>query len=315
MVTGLDQPWIRTGPSNHVYVGYNDLSFAGSDVTPLGTGNGATAFVLVYPNGLSTPAKDVKAVPIDRLPSTKASDSPEVRLAVNGNTVYAAFTHWTSVIDSTTDPVTDKPTQQRYTSQVVVVRSDDGGEDDFTALGNAGAGVQVALPTSYAAYKGNVRLALGQQRAEPGLAIAVDPNDPNRVIVVYGAAPGLSISTANTQLIVAESTDGGLTWNTKNTLSASLTNYALPALSILADGSVGLLYGDYKFTTNTLEQHLLTTTNDFKSAMCSSALKAMPNPIPNSIRISATTLTSPASATIFTAPSALQTWTTARMPR
>jgi hypothetical protein len=242
----LDQPWIRTGPSNHVYVAYNDLFYAGPSK------GGATAFVLVSANGGST----YTAVSVDRLASSTLQDAPSVRLAVNGNTVYAAFTHWTSVIDSTTGAT-------RYTSQVVIVRSDNGGADNFTALGNAGNGVQVAAPTSYATDRGSVSLALGQERTDAELAIAVDPNNPNRVIVVYGAAPGASISTANTQLIVAESTNGGATWKTDYTLSASSTNYALPGLSILANGSVGLLYCDYNITPNTLDQHLLTTTDDF----------------------------------------------------
>ena len=256
----LDQPWIRTGPSNHVYVAYNDFFYAGSK------NGGATAYVAVSTTG----GTNYTPVVIDRLASTDLQDSPEVRLAVNGNTAYAVFLHRTSVIDSTTDPFTNKPTQERYTSQVVVVRSDTGGADDFTALGGAGNGVQVAAPTSYAADAApegtsSLSLSLGQERTDAELAIAVDPNNPNRVIVVYGAAPGASISAANTQLIVAESTDGGATWGTKATLSASLTNYALPALSILANGSVGLLYGDYNFGTNTLDQHLLTTTDDFAS--------------------------------------------------
>ena len=130
--------------------------------------------------------------------------------------------------------------------------------------------MQVALPTSYSSNSGstdpaNVGLSLGQERTDAELAIAVDPNNPSRVIVVYGTAPGDSISTANTQLVVAESTDGGATWQTKGQLGAGSTNFALPALSILANGSVGLLYGDYNFGTNKLSQHLLTTTNDFAS--------------------------------------------------
>jgi hypothetical protein len=51
----LDQPWIRTGPSDHVYIAYNDPFFAGSAAG--GTGNGATAFVLVSTDGLSTPPR------------------------------------------------------------------------------------------------------------------------------------------------------------------------------------------------------------------------------------------------------------------
>jgi hypothetical protein len=142
---GFDQPWIRTGPSNHVYIAYNDFSKVGALANPVATGNGLTASVLVATDGFSNPQKPPMAVVIDRLASTNLTDSPEVRLAVNGNTVYAAFTHWTSVIDSTTDPVTNK-TQQRYTSQVVVVRSDKGGEDKFMALGSGGCRLPSRLP-------------------------------------------------------------------------------------------------------------------------------------------------------------------------
>ena len=93
----LDQPWIRTGPSGHVYVAYNDLTSAGTDAG--GTGNGETAYVLVSTNGGSgyTP------VALDRVGATNYQDAPAVRLAVNGGTVYAAFTHWTSVYDSNAD--------------------------------------------------------------------------------------------------------------------------------------------------------------------------------------------------------------------
>jgi hypothetical protein len=47
------------------------------------------------------------------------------------------------------------------------------------------------------------------------------------------------------QLIVAESTDGGQTWSEKfatTTSSSSANRSALPAVSILPDGAIGLLY-------------------------------------------------------------------------
>src|SRR5262249_38900197 len=139
---GLDQPWIRTGPSNHVYVAYNDLSAAA----------GKTASVLVSTNGGVT----YTPVALDRVGAGAAvgQDAPSIRLAVNGGTAYAVFTRWNSVID------TDSSGEERFTSQVMIERSDNGGADGFTALGANGNGVQVATPTSWYASTENAPLTL-----------------------------------------------------------------------------------------------------------------------------------------------------------
>jgi hypothetical protein len=86
----LDQPWIRTGPSNRVYVTYNDLSASG----------GKTASVLVSTDGGS----HCTSFTLDRVggsaPAGFAQDAPTVRSAVNGNTVYAVFTRWNTVVEN-----------------------------------------------------------------------------------------------------------------------------------------------------------------------------------------------------------------------
>lgn len=235
----LDQPWLRTGPSNHVYVGYNDLSAAG----------GETASVLVSTDGGST----FTPVTVDRV-GTPIQDAPSVRLAVAGNTVYSVFTRLNSVAD------TDSFGETRYNSQVVVVRSDNGGADGFNALGSGGNGVQVATPLSVFGNTDAPR-ALGQERTGGDVAIAVDPNNAQHVVVAYGNAPGATES-GQLQLVVAESIDGGATWNTKFTTSAS-TRSAEPALSILGNGTIGFLYNNYDPATDKLSQHLLTTSDDF----------------------------------------------------
>src|SRR5262249_4949073 len=169
----LDQPWMRTGPSNHVYVTYNDLSASG----------GKTASVLVSTDGGShyTP------VTLDRVggsaPSGFAQDAPTVRSAVNGNTVYAIFTRWNTVVENDSDGA-------RLGSDVVIVRSDNGGADDFKALGTSGNGVTIASPTSVFALEESTHLTLGQERIGSDAAIAVDPNNANHVVVAYGDAPG-----------------------------------------------------------------------------------------------------------------------------
>ena len=244
----LDQLWIRTGPSNHDYVAYNNLNNTGT-----GAGQGKTASVNVSTDGGNTFAPVV----LDRVGQTSGGpgqDAPSVRLAVNGSTVYAAFTRWDSVFDSDANGY-------RYQSHVIVVRSDNGGADSFTALGTGGNGSTVAQPLSPYTSTDNSPLSLGQERIGSDLAIAVDPSNADHLVVAYEEASG-SINAGIIQLVVTESSDAGATWITKFTTS-SATRSALPALAILSDGTIGLLYGSYDPVSDKLSQHLLQTADDF----------------------------------------------------
>ncbi len=60
----------------------------------------------------------------------------------------------------------------------------------------------------------------------------------------------------------SSSTDGGATWSNKLTTSSAVRS-ALPALTISADGQIGLLYTSYNPSSDALSQHLVTTSNDF----------------------------------------------------
>ena len=60
----------------------------------------------------------------------------------------------------------------------------------------------------------------------------------------------------------SKSTDGGTTWTQKFTTSSAARS-ALPGITILTDGQIGLLYASYNPSTNSLSQHLVTTTDDF----------------------------------------------------
>ncbi len=238
----VDQPWIRTGPASHVYIAYNDL----------GAANGETASILVSTNGGSS----FTPVTLDRPGAGAGQDAPTVRLAVDGSTVYAAFTRWDTFQGA------DSSGDDYYDAKVVVVRSDNGGADGFNALGASGNGVEVAAPTGYFSAD-NSPASLGQERTASDLAIAVDPNNSQHVVIAYGNAPG-GKGSGKLQLTVAESTDGGTTWSTKFTTSAT-TRSAQPALSILQNGTIGFLYDNYDPATNALSQHFVTTGNDFAS--------------------------------------------------
>src|SRR4029450_7843948 len=184
------QPGIRTGPSNHVYVGFNDD----------GASAGKESSVNVSTDGGST----YRTVTIDRVGGANG-DSPATRIAVNGSRVYAIFNRYGSVVESDANG-------ERLNSEIVVVRSDNGGADDFKALGTSGNGVTIATPISIFTDDENTHLTLGQERIGSDIAIAVDPNNANHVVVVYGDAPGAN-DAGIAQLVLKESTDGGATWS------------------------------------------------------------------------------------------------------
>jgi PEP-CTERM motif len=227
----LDQPWIRTGPSGQTYVAYNNLS----------NGGGRTASMIVSGNNGSTYGSQVT---LETVNPTGGQDAPSVRQAVNGSTVYAAFTRWGAFSPTTGGDIFSG-------SQVVVVKSTNSGA-------SFNAGVSAATTTGYFSTTDNSPLTLGQQRTGSDVAIAVDPNNANHVLVAYGDRSG----AGQLQLHVTESTDGGTTWTNKLTTSSSVRS-ALPAITILADGQIGLLYASYDPVTNSLSQHLVTTSDDF----------------------------------------------------
>jgi hypothetical protein len=229
----LDQPWIRTGPSGQTYEAYNHLGNTG----------GRTASIRVSSDNGATFAPPIT---LETVNPAAGQDAPSVRQTVNGSTVYAAFTRWgapSGVIGGTIFPG----------SQVVVVKSTDSGM-------SFSAGVSAAVTTGYFANASNTPVTLGQERTSSDLAIAVDPKNANHVVVAYGNVPG----SGQLQLNVVESTDGGATWSAKFTTPLNVRS-ALPALSILANGDIGLLYAQYNPGTNALSQHLVTTTDDFST--------------------------------------------------
>ena len=231
----LDQPWIRTGASGQTYVAYNNLSNAG----------GRTASMIVSANNGTTYGAQVT---LETTNPAGGQDAPSVRQAVNGSTVYAAFTRWGAF-----SPVAGGDSFSG--SQVVVVKSTNSGA-------SFSAGTTAATTTGYFSTSDNSPLTLGQQRTASDVAIAVDPNNPNRVLVAFGDRTG----TGLLQLKVVESTDGGLTWSASKFTTSSAVRSALPGLTILANGDIGLLYASYDPIANSLSQHLVTTSDDFATS-------------------------------------------------
>jgi autotransporter passenger strand-loop-strand repeat protein len=225
---GLDQPWLATGPNGAIYYTYNN-----TDAT-----SGMTAEISFSSNGGSSFSAGVT---LDRVGGSLISggtpqeqqlgDEAGVRVAVNGQTVYAVFVRLTSENASNTNGTYNG-------AQVVVVRSNNAGADNFTALGSGGNGVQVASAT-YA--NGNVNppfnnpLTLGQQRSGSNTSIAVDPNNSQHVVVAYPDSLG-SIDQGVAQMVVSESFDGGTTWTEKFRTESRATINNDGLLSIASGG-------------------------------------------------------------------------------
>ena len=246
-----DQPWLRTSPDGQVYMAYSNLGVA--DTTH------QTASVNVSTDGgFSYP----EIISLDRIGGNAGGDvgqdDPAIRLAVSGTTTYAVFDRWNTRIE-------DDAYGERHDAQLVVDKSLIGGADDFTAAGAGGNGVQVG-PDHINVFtrSADTQLSVGLNRIAGGdIAIAVDPNNANHVVVAYTDGPGFDGAGA-VQLIVAESEDGGTTWSQKYTTSET-TRASQPGLAILDDGTIGFLYVAYDPGTNELSQHLVTTSNDFAS--------------------------------------------------
>jgi hypothetical protein len=249
----VDQPWIVVGPSNQVYVGYNDL----------GASNYGASVLLSQSDGNYT------SVLLDRAANPNGlQDAPSIRLAVNGSTAYATFVRWNSTRDE------NSYGDYRYHASLMIVRSDTAGADNFTALGTDGNGVQIA--SMIAAFSNedsetnNSPLTLGQERTGSDLAIAVDPNNAAHVVVVYQNAPGEANSDpSQLQLVVMESWNGGASWGLGPQYITSLsTRSGQPAVAISSNGTIGLLYDNYDPDPKDpkggkLSQHFLTTMDDF----------------------------------------------------
>jgi hypothetical protein len=225
-----DQPWVvvaNVGGKDRLYVGLNDRNQPKGQTSTVRWTADATAGA----GGWTTLPLDPALVP--------GGDGIPVRLAANGNIVYVAFQRY--------DPA------HTTIASVVVRRSANGGTDKFMAPGKNGNPMAAAvvanaiLTTPNSDYLGNgpgnaakssplIGQALGGD-----LAIAVDPNDSNKVYVAWAQLNGRRQATppGQPQVHVAITADGGETWKDIFQTAASA---GLPSLAVAGNGTVGLLY-------------------------------------------------------------------------
>ena len=192
--------------------------FTGNDV--LFVGYNAIGATLDQSQNASAPAPTFTTLSLD---ARNASGGPKVRTAIHSvGTIYVSF--YTANPDGTWD--------------VIVVKDLNWGASGspYQALIGADgkAGAIVAKSISIGA-SGTEDADFGHDRRGWELAIAVDPNNDQRVYVVYNTGT----SAADYTLHVVKSTDGGATWSADVRTIVVAKN---PGIAINSLGHVGFAY-------------------------------------------------------------------------
>jgi hypothetical protein len=215
-----DQPFLEASTTvvagvshDRLYVGYND------------DGNRSTVDVFL---DATTPAPTATSTALDvRFPF----DMPPTRTAIHrSGTIYCAFYSYNGAARSSADP-----------RDVVIVKDLNWGASvpPFQALldtGDGHAGVRVAAAVANPWFNSNFEdPSFGNDRYGPDLAIAVDPNNVDRVYITYMTGT----SAADATLHLRWSDDGGQNWSSDIRAIPKAKN---PSLAINSRGLVGLVY-------------------------------------------------------------------------
>src|SRR6478609_501458 len=243
--TNVDQPYTQaaTVPSgtdagkDRVYVGLNDFAATG--------GRTATVETLLDAAAASAVATSVRVE--KRGTGTAGQNGPQVRPAVHTDgTVYTVFYGWRAFSAASL-----------VTSDVVVVRDDNWGKGaaPFTALKDPSDNLAGRLVATGVQFTWNG--SLGHDRLGGDLSIAVDPSNSSIVYIAFCGVQGGSYT-----IHVRRSTDRGQTWSADLKTVSSAKN---PALSIAANGKVGLAYQRVtgSGTTQRWDTHVELTTDNF----------------------------------------------------
>jgi hypothetical protein len=230
---GADQPKVyaaQVGGQDRIYVGYNS----------------ATARIRYSLNGGTTWTNET----IERT-NPGVQDAPPIRIAINGDRVYAVFQRWSSANGAD------------WNGNVAIVRDDHGATMPmpFRDLGANGVQVvsNIVLPGPLAPAPPN-GTTLGQERIRSSLSVAVDPHNADKVLVAYTEVPGAPTQRV-ADMRVRLSNDGGLTWRQVFDANYAGGATALPTLAVANNGVVGLLYE--RLFNNRLETHFVQSADDF----------------------------------------------------
>jgi hypothetical protein len=141
-----------------------------------------------------------------------------------------------------------------------VVKDNAGGTTGFMNLGNLGTTVANTTTPFSPGGSGGLPPTLGFERVGSDLAIAVDPRNANHVYVAYVSVDPRTAQ--NLTVHVAESTNGGTTFNEVFNTNIFGVQAAQPAIAVDAKGDVGLLFNFFQ-SGNILGTAFTFTPNDF----------------------------------------------------
>jgi hypothetical protein len=240
----IDQPYIAAAKINQqdrVFVGANDWNGP----------PGRTATIVRSLDGTgNSPSRNFTWVPIEF--DSPDRDDPEIRPAISasGNKVYAVFNRVWSINGN-----------QRV-GDVILVRDDAGGTASFTALlDQNGVGGFPAVPARTFLFDAdNSPALLGRQRLGGDLAIAVDPQNEDKVYVAWGERVN-----AQPALHVICSDNGGTKWSP---ILYTVPNAINPGIAINTNRTVAFLYQQLTTDSGGKESwttQLDLTRDDFKN--------------------------------------------------
>ena len=217
---GVDQPYIQAttvGANDRVYVGDNDFN-------PPVLGRTATIDRSINAQ-LAVPMFNIISI---ESRATSGQDGPPIRPAIHSDgTIYGIFYGWRAFNfgNATTD--------------VVVVRDDNGGAGGFANLidpGDGNAGMRV-VQNRIVPWANFSQPNFGQERfVGSNISIAVDPNNSD---IVYIAWADRMVANGPYTLHISRSLNRGVNWSGD---LRTITNATNPALAINDNGTVGFLY-------------------------------------------------------------------------
>jgi hypothetical protein len=227
----FDQPYVTAfthkstmAPDvDKVYIGYLDRD--------LNTNNSMVAAVDVCLDP-KAPLPNFTKVVLNPRPTVPPQDGYEVHPAVHSDgTVYVAYKGYTALYDGTTDTVI---------TNIVVARDDSWGAGGFKNLTDPdGKPGRIVMPS--------VRIfdptLLGNQRMNNDLSIAVDPNNSDKLYIVWGDNAGPNYTLHVRRSVDSSGNYGGRgnDWSGPKDL-LSVDNAVLACLAINSEGTVGFMY-------------------------------------------------------------------------
>jgi hypothetical protein len=266
-----DQPhvWLDPGcATDCIFVGFNDVQPANGRTASVHYSlDSGTTWTPSDPGGMNRPISidNIAQRPCNPPRMRPGQDAPVVRVASAriGLQVYAAYINWNC----------DRAGDMDVMGDVVVVRDDNLGRNNFRNLGAGGNG-QLVMGADTRLPNLTTGLGANQPKIRSSLSLAVHPTDQNKVYVAFAIVDNMGRPVVQ----VWRSNNGGAAWGANPVFTAPV-NSALPSLAVADNGDVGLLYAS--LNGGSLEEHFVRSRDDFATAPSNLRLVRFPDANPN----------------------------------